>query len=45
MNLLRLIGALGAANRMSSALSRGRKPNPIDVEQLGLTEIMKRRSR
>ena len=31
-----------AADRMSTAQANGRRPDPVDVEQLGLTEVMQR---
>ena len=42
MNILDLFDAIRAAKRMSAALAGGRRPDPIDVEQLGLTDVMQR---
>ena len=44
MNLIQIFGSIRAANRMSTALANGRRPDPVDVEQLGLTDVMKRRA-
>ena len=42
MNLIRLFDSVRAASRVSTALANGHRVDPFDIEQLGLTEVMKR---
>ena len=42
MNFFRLFETIGAANRVSHAVTNGRKPNPRDIAELGLTDALGR---